>query len=110
MSLGAGRVRQLATVVIEHFPAILAAILAAFGRAIGEVGISMMLGGNIRYYTRTMTTAIALETNRGAFDLAIALGILLLSIALLVNGVFRTLADRDRPAKRRQRTRDTEVL
>ncbi len=64
---------------------ILAAILAGFGRVIGEIGISMMLGGNIRWYTRTMTTAIALETSKGEFELALALGIILMLIAFLVN-------------------------
>lgn len=93
ISLGAGRTRRFSTLVSEQAPAILAAVLAAFGRAVGEVGVSMMLGGNIRHYTRVMTTAIALETNRGAFDLAIALGILLVAIALGVNGVLRALSE-----------------
>jgi tungstate transport system permease protein len=91
VALGAGPRRRLATLILEQGPAILAAILSAFGRAIGEVGVSMMLGGNIRHYTRTMTTTIALETNRGAFDLAIALGIILVTIALVVNGGLRAL-------------------
>lgn len=94
ISLGAGRARALATLLAEQIPAIFAAVLSGFGRAIGEVGVSMMLGGNIRRYTRTMTTAIALETNRGAFDLAIALGILLIAIALFVNGGLRLLSER----------------
>ena len=93
ISLGAGPVRRLFTLVRETSPAISAAVLSGFGRAIGEVGVSMMLGGNIRRYTRTMTTAIALETNRGAFDLAIALGMILVAIALVVNGGLRALAE-----------------
>ena len=65
--------------------------MVAFGRAIGEVGIAMMLGGNIQGFTRTMTTAIALETSKGEFELALALGILLLAVAFLVNGCFQLL-------------------
>lgn len=67
--------------------AVAAAVLSGFGRLIGEVGVSMMLGGNIRWYTRTMTTALALETQRGAFSLALALGLLLLLVAFGVNFV-----------------------
>jgi tungstate transport system permease protein len=59
----------------------------AFGRVISEVGIAMMLGGNIRGFTRTMTTAIALETAKGEFELGLALGMVLLSVALGVNGM-----------------------
>ncbi len=94
VALGARPARRLLTMLIEQSPAILAAILSGFGRAIGEVGVSMMLGGNIRHYTRTMTTTIALETNRGAFDLAIALGTILIALALIVNGGLRALTDR----------------
>ena len=65
--------------------ALAAAMVAGFGRAIGEVGIAMMLGGNIEGFTRTMTTAIALETSKGEFEFALALGILLLVTAFLVN-------------------------
>ena len=65
--------------------AILSALLAGFGRVIGEVGVSMMLGGNIRWYTRTLTTAIALETSKGEFELALALGLILLVISFAVN-------------------------
>ncbi len=67
-----------------HF-AILAAIITGFGRAIGEVGAAMMLGGNIEGFTRTMTTAIALETSKGEFETGLALGLLLLLIAFIVN-------------------------
>ena len=61
------------------------AFLAAFGRAIAEVGAIMMVGGNIRGYTRTMTTAIALETSKGNLALALALGLILISLALAVS-------------------------
>ena len=64
---------------------LLAAILAGFGRVIAEVGCSMMVGGNILYHTRNITTAIALETSKGAFASGIALGLVLLLLALTLN-------------------------
>ena len=64
---------------------VMAAVIAGFGRVIAEVGVAMMLGGNIRGTTRTMTTAIALETSKGEFAFGLSLGIVLLSVALLVN-------------------------
>lgn len=66
-------------------PQVLVAVAAAFGRAIAEVGASLMVGGNILGQTRTLTTAITLVTSRGEFGLAIALGIILLAVALVVN-------------------------
>jgi len=69
--------------------AVMAAVVMGFGRAIGEVGIAMMLGGNIAGFTRTMTTAIALETSKGEFEFALALGLLLLTVAFLVNGLLQ---------------------
>ena len=85
VTLGASRLDMLRMVVRESRSAILSALLAGFGRVIGEVGVSMMLGGNIRWYTRTITTAIALETSKGEFELALALGLVLLLVALAVN-------------------------
>jgi tungstate transport system permease protein len=70
---------------------ILAAIITGFGRAIGEVGAAMMLGGNILGVTRTMTTAIALETSKGEFELGLALGILLLLFAFTINILLQSL-------------------
>jgi tungstate transport system permease protein len=70
---------------------VLSSCLAAFGRVVGEVGVAMMLGGNIRGYTRTLTTAIALETSKGDFELGLALGIILLAVALGVNGVLHAV-------------------
>ncbi len=67
--------------------AVLSAGLAAFGRVVGEVGVAMMLGGNIRWYTRTLTTAIALETSKGEFELGLALGMILMVVSLGVNAV-----------------------
>lgn len=76
------------------------ALLAGFGRVIGEVGISMMLGGNIRYYTRTMTTAIALETSKGEFAGSLALGIILIIIALFINFTIHLFVDDGKKAGR----------
>jgi len=70
---------------------ILSAIITGFGRVIGEVGAAMMVGGNIKGSTRIMTTAIALEINRGEYQLAILLGIILVGIAFLVNIVLNLL-------------------
>ena len=85
LSLGAGPIRALWTVLGEARLAICAAVVAGFGRIIAEVGAAAMLGGNIRGYTRTITTAIALETSKGEFALGLALGIVLLIIAFIVN-------------------------
>lgn len=84
--LGATPTQQAAKILVEARFAVTAAIVVAFGRVISEVGIAMMLGGNIKGFTRTMTTAIALETSKGEFELGLALGIVLLSVALAVNG------------------------
>jgi tungstate transport system permease protein len=85
MSLGANRRQLLLSTVREVRYGIMAAGVAAYGRVLTEVGISMMVGGNIKWHTRTITTAIALETNKGDFALGIALGIVLLTIAFVVN-------------------------
>ncbi len=85
--LGATPVQQTWKILKEGRFAVTAAIVVAFGRVISEVGIAMMLGGNIRGFTRTMTTAIALETAKGEFELGLALGMILLAVALGVNGM-----------------------
>jgi len=84
-SLGANRYQATALVIREARFAILAALIMGFGRAISEVGLSLMVGGNIRGFTRTITTAISLETSKGELELSIALGIILMSLALIVN-------------------------
>jgi len=86
LSLGANRRQLLLSTLWEVRHGILAAALTAYGRVMTEVGISMMVGGNIKWYTRTITTAIALETNKGLFAMGIALGLVLLLIAFIVNG------------------------
>jgi tungstate transport system permease protein len=73
---------------------LLAALMAAFGSVISEVGASIMVGGNIRYQTRVLTTAIVLETSKGRFAIAIALGILLLTITFLVNWALTSVQQR----------------
>jgi tungstate transport system permease protein len=74
-----------ATIVKEARYGIMSAIIAGFGRVMAEVGAILIVGGNIAGYTRVMTTTIALETDKGNFELALALGIVLLIISLLVN-------------------------
>ncbi|MFC1708637.1 ABC transporter permease [Candidatus Omnitrophota bacterium] len=83
--LGAGRFESGVLFLREAKLIVITCILAGFGRVFSEVGISMMVGGNIRFYTRNITTAIALETSRGAFGLGIALGLVLLAVAFLIN-------------------------
>jgi len=85
LSLGATRSQAIVAIVGEARPAVLAAVLLGFGRALSEVGVAMMIGGNIRGYTRILTTAIALQTSMGNIELSMALGIILLSISLVVN-------------------------
>lgn len=93
--LGAKPYQQLIPVISELRFTILAAIVTGFGRAIGEVGAAMMLGGNIQGATRTMTTAIALETSKGDFELGLALGLLLLLLAFGVNLLLQFLQRTD---------------
>ena len=83
--LGASRWQMIWMLWKEARLPLLAALMAGFGSVISEVGASMMVGGNIRYQTRVLTTAIVLETGKGNFDFAIALGALLLTITFLVN-------------------------
>ena len=85
LSLGANRWQLMMMVLSETRFAVMAGLVTGFGRAIGELGIAMMLGANIDQHTRTMTTAIALETSKGEFESGLALGILLLAIAFIVN-------------------------
>jgi tungstate transport system permease protein len=85
LTLGATDVQSAWMVIKEARYAVLAGVITGFGRVIAEVGAAMMLGGNIKGTTRVMTTAIALETSKGEFGFAIALGILLLLIAFVIN-------------------------
>ncbi len=84
---GASRLRAIVPVMRIGRDGLLTAYLAAFGRAIAEVGAIIIVGGNIRGYTRTMTTAIALETSRGDLSLALALGMILIVLSMTVSAV-----------------------
>ncbi|AMK11580.1 MAG: ABC transporter permease [Pseudodesulfovibrio sp.] len=85
LTLGANATQMMWATVLEARFSIMLAAMAAYGRIVSEVGISMLVGGNIKWHTRTITTAIALETGKGEFALGIALGMVLLTVALLVN-------------------------
>lgn len=85
LTLGASRWGAMRTVLHEVRFGVMAAIISGFGRVISEVGCAIMVGGNIAGETRTMTTAIALQTSKGEFAEGIALGIVLVSIALMIN-------------------------
>ncbi len=85
LSLGASRVQVAYLLLLQARFAVLGALVAAFGRVIAEVGAAMMLGGTIEGYTRTITTAIALETSKGEFAFALSLGIILLLVSFVVN-------------------------
>jgi len=84
-ALGATRAQVAATILSEARTGVVVSIVAGFGSIISEVGAVMMVGGNIEHRTRVLTTAILLETRKGNFDLASALGIILLTISFLVN-------------------------
>ncbi len=84
-SLGASGIQTAVLILREARFAVTAAVIMGFGRAISEVGISLMVGGNIRGFTRVITTAISLETSKGDLELSLALGIILIFIALVIN-------------------------
>ena len=94
LTLGASQLQAAAAVLRDGRFAYLTAVTMAFGRAIGEVGVAMMLGGNIRGFTRTMTTTLALQTDKGEFALALALGMILLAIAFCINSLMHFLKSR----------------
>lgn len=84
-SLGAGRIRAVPTLLWDGRVSLLTGVLAGFGRASAEVGAVLIVGGNIAGHTRTMTTAITLETARGNLGLAVALGLILMALTLTLN-------------------------
>ncbi|MBF0330163.1 MAG: ABC transporter permease [Nitrospirae bacterium] len=94
-TLGASPLQESLTVVKEARYGIMAAVIAALGRVMAEVGAILIVGGNIAGYTRVMTTTIALETDKGNFELALALGIILLSISLLINAALHLVQKKD---------------
>ncbi len=85
LSLNATKRQRMATLLLDARRALLTAALAGFGRAIGEVGAVMIVGGNIDHVSRILTTAIALETSKGNFALALGLGFVLIGLAIAVN-------------------------
>ncbi len=85
IALGARGRQIVVTSLLEARYAVMIAAVIAYGRAISEVGASMMFGGNIKWHSRTITTAIALETGKGEFAMGIALGLVLLALAFFVN-------------------------
>lgn len=93
-SMGASRWQMVLLVIKEARFAVMAAVIMGFGRAISEVGISLMVGGNIRGFTRVITTAISLESSKGDIELALALGMILIFLALVVNIVMNRIQQR----------------
>ncbi|HTP01446.1 MAG TPA: ABC transporter permease [Anaerolineales bacterium] len=94
LGLGASRLQMVWMLWREARLPLLAALMAGFGAVISEVGASIMVGGNIRYQTRVLTTAIVLETSKGEFPTAVALGVLLLIITFLVNWALTSIQQR----------------
>jgi len=91
--------QRIWTLILDGRRALLTAALAGFGRAIGEVGAIMIVGGNIDHATRVLTTAIALETSKGDFALALGLGFILIALALGVNILIHTLSRTEREGR-----------
>src|SRR5881296_2421654 len=94
LALGASRPQMVWMVLREARLPMLAAVMAGFGGIISEIGASMMVGGNIKGQTRTLTTAMVLETSKGDFDVAIALSLLLLALVFLVNWALTSIQQR----------------
>jgi tungstate transport system permease protein len=97
LALGATRTQYLWLLVREARLPLIAAVMAGFGAVISEVGAAMMVGGNIQGQTRVLTTAIVLETSKGNFDLALALGLILLALVYAVNLALTAIQQRGRP-------------
>ena len=94
LSLGASDLQSIMVILKEARYAVVAAFIMGFGRAISEVGCALLVGGNIKGFTRTITTAISLETSRGELELSLALGIILLFIALVISVVLNRIQQR----------------
>jgi tungstate transport system permease protein len=97
LALGATRVQMMWLLIREARLPLLAAVMAGFGGVISEVGASIMVGGNIKGYTRVLTTATVMETSRGNFDIAIALSIILMVLAFVINAILTYVQQRERP-------------
>lgn len=99
ISLNTSSERRILTLIVDGRRALLTAALAGFGRAIGEVGAVMIVGGNIDHATRVLTTAIALETGKGDFALALGLGFVLIGLALAVNLLIHWISRTERDGR-----------
>jgi len=97
LALGATRMQMMWLLIREARLPLLAAVMAGFGGVISEVGASIMVGGNIKGYSRVLTTATVMETGRGNFEVAIALGIILLLLAYFINLILTHIQQRERP-------------
>jgi tungstate transport system permease protein len=97
VGLGASRLQAVWILVREARLPLLAAVMAGFGGVISEIGASIMVGGNIKGYTRVLTTATVMETSRGNFEIAIGLGIILLLLTFGVNATLTKIQQRERP-------------
>jgi tungstate transport system permease protein len=97
LALGATRAQMVWRLVREARLPLMAGVMAGFGGVISEVGASIMVGGNIRGYTRVLTTATVMETGRGNFDVAIALSVILLGASLTINYLLTVVQQRERP-------------
>ena len=96
LALGATRFQMILILVKEAKLSLLAAVMAGFGGVISEVGASIMVGGNIKGYSRVLTTATVMETGRGNFDVAISLSIILMILAYLINLILTQIQQRER--------------
>jgi len=97
LALGASRVQMVWMLIKEARLPLLAAVMAGFGGVISEIGASIMVGGNIKGYSRVLTTATVMETGRGNFEVAIALGIILLLLAYTINLILTHIQQKERP-------------
>jgi tungstate transport system permease protein len=97
LSLGATRLQMVGILIREAKLPLMAAVMAGFGGVISEVGASIMVGGNIKGYSRVLTTATVMETGKGDFDVAFALSIILLLVVFIINYLFTLIQQRERP-------------
>jgi tungstate transport system permease protein len=97
LALGATRIQMIWILVKEARLPLLAAVMAGFGGVISEVGASIMVGGNIKDYSRVLTTATVMEAGRGNFDIAIALSVILMLLAFCINAILTQIQQRERP-------------
>ncbi|MDR1841710.1 MAG: ABC transporter permease [Holophagales bacterium] len=97
LSLGANKLQMVWLLAKEARLPLMAAVMAGFGGIVSEIGASIMVGGNLKGYTRVLTTATVMETGRGNFDIALALGFILLLLSFVINALLTHLQQRERP-------------